>query len=424
LTVFVLLAAAMLLATLALLTRPYWWRSGAGTEARTIADAREQTRQLDALRASGALTDAQASEARARLEQRVGQVLARAQPPAAVPRAPAGMLGALTAFTLVVAIAGYSLIGTPQALDPGARLARAEGSGGHAITMAQIEGMTEKLAARLKEQPDDADGWSMLGRSYAVLGKPELALPAFKQAMALRPDDAMLLADYADTLALANGRNLEGEPSRLIARALELDPNNLKALSLAGTAAFLRKDYALALRHWEKMVQVSPDSDFVKQIQGGIDEARSLAAAAGQTIPARAPTPTAKIESPAAKAPVAQAAGVEKISGVVKLSAGLASKAAPDDTLFVYARPVQGPRMPLAILRKQVKDLPLTFSLDDSMAMSPSARLSAAQQVVVSARISKSGGATPQPGDLQGQSAPVTPGTSGLTIEIGQIVGQ
>ena len=109
---------------------------------------------------------------------------------------------------------------------------------------------------------------------------------------------------------------------------------------------------------------------------------------------------------------------------MVKLSAGLSGKAAPDDTLFVYARAAQGPRMPLAILRKQVKDLPLTFALDDSMAMSPAARLSSAQQVVVSARVTKSGGATPQPGDLQGQSAPVTPGTSGLTIEIGQIVGQ
>ncbi|HEY6353647.1 MAG TPA: c-type cytochrome biogenesis protein CcmI, partial [Burkholderiaceae bacterium] len=111
------------------------------------------------------------------------------------------------------------------------------------------------------------------------------------------------------------------------------------------------------------------------------------------------------------------------ISGVVKLAAALNGKAAPDDTLFVYARAAQGQRMPLAILRKQVKDLPLTFTLDDSMAMSPAARLSSAQQVVVGARISKRGEAMPQPGDLQGQSAPVAPGASGLTIEIGQVVG-
>jgi cytochrome c-type biogenesis protein CcmH len=411
LTTFVLLAAAMVLAALALLTRPLWRRSQR-TEA--AADAREQMRQLDALRASGALTDAQASEARARLEQRASQASAKeASPSAASARRPTRMLGALSGFTVVVAALGYTLIGTPQALDPQARIARADGAG-HSITMGQIEGMAEKLAARLKEQPNDVDGWAMLGRSYAVLGKPQLALAAFKQAMALRPDDAVLLADYADTLALVNGRNLEGEPSRLIARALELDPNNLKALSLAGTAAFIRKDYALALRHWEKMAQLSPDSDFVKQIQGGIDEARRLAAAAGTAV-AAAPSagPTAK--------PTAAAGAT--ISGVVKLAAALNGKAAPDDTLFVYARAAQGQRMPLAILRKQVKDLPLTFTLDDSMAMSPAARLSSAQQVVVGARISKRGEAMPQPGDLQGQSAPVAPGASGLTIEIGQVVG-
>jgi cytochrome c-type biogenesis protein CcmH len=408
LTTFVLAAAALVLAGLAVLTRPLWWRGrgDAAGDTPEMAEAREQLRQLDALRAGGALTDAQVGEARTRLQQRVGQAVSTpASAPAA--RRPSGMLSAVTLFALAVVVAGYATIGTPQALDPAARSARG-GAGDHAITAQQIQGMIDKLAARLKEQPDDADGWAMLGRSYAVLGQPQQALPAFKRAMELRPDDAALLADYADMLALANNRNLEGEPSRLIARALELDPNNLKALSLAGTAAFLRKDYALALRHWEKMAQLAPDAEFVKQIQGGIDEARRLAAAGGAPGPAARPAP-----APAAAATV---------SGVVKLASALQAKASPDDTLFVYARATQGPRMPLAILRKQVKDLPLTFTLDDSMAMSPAARLSSAQQVVVSARISKRGDATPQPGDLQGQSAPVAPGASGLTIEIGQVV--
>jgi len=296
------------------------------------------------------------------------------------------------------------------------RVARGD-SGGHSVTIEQVEAMAEKLAARLKEQPDDVEGWGMLGRSYSVLGKHAQAMAAFKQAVALKPDDPVLLADYADSMAMVNGRSLEGEPSRLIARALEVDPDNLKALSLAGTAAFIRRDYALALRHWEKMQQVAPDSDFARQIQDGIEEARRLTAAPGRAAPAPAqPAPP--------RATAAQAAGAATISGVVNLAAGLRSQAAPEDTLFVYARPAQGPRMPLAILRKQVKDLPLKFTLDDSMAMSPAARLSSAQQVVVNARISKSGTATPQPGDLLGQSDPVALGASGLTIEIGQIVGQ
>ena len=406
-TAFVLIAVVMAVVALALLTRPLWWP---GRRDANGAEAREQLRQLDALRASGTLTDVQASEARARLEQRVGQtVTAAAQP------RPRGLLPALSRFVLALVVVGYATLGTPQALDPAVRAARGDGGGaGHSITAEQIEAMVDKLAARLKDNPGDVEGWAMLGRSYAVLGQHPQAMAAFKQAAALKPDDAVLLADYADSMAMVNGRNLEGEPSRLIARALEVDPNNLKALSLAGTAAFMRKDYALALRHWERMQQAAPDSDFARQIQGGIEEARRLAATAGQTVPAPA----------APRSDTVQAAGSATISGVVRLAAGVRSKVAPEDTLFVYARPAQGPRMPLAILRKQVKDLPLRFTLDDSMAMSPAARLSSAQQVVVNARISKTGTATPQPGDLLGESEPVSPGASGLTIEIGQIVGQ
>ncbi|MCG3190649.1 MAG: hypothetical protein LKCHEGNO_03437 [Burkholderiaceae bacterium] len=410
-TAFVLISAAMAVVALALLTRPLWWGGrSAAPSSNAASEAREQLRQLDALRASGALTDAQTSEARTKLEQRLGQAIT--QPAAAARPQSAGMLSALTLFALAVVVGGYATIGTPQALDPAVRAA-GEG-GGHSITAEQIEAMVDKLAARLKENPGDIEGWTMLGRSYSVLGKHPQAMAAFKQAVALRPDDAALLADYADSMAMVNGRNLEGEPSRLIARALEADPNNLKALSLAGTAAFLRKDYAVALRHWEKMQQVAPDSDFAKQIQGGIDEARRLAGAADQNA------------RPAATSPRADAAqtGGATLSGVVRLAAGLRGKVAPEDTLFVYARHAQGPRMPLAILRRQAKDLPLQFTLDDSMAMSPAARLSSAQTVVIDARISKSGTATAQPGDLLGQSNPVAPGASGLTIEIGQIVGQ
>lgn len=418
-TAFILLAALMALATLALLLRPLWRRASAARE-HTPDDMREQLRQLDALRASGTLTDAQAGEARARLEQRAARNSTPSPATAAVPaQRPLALLATLSGFVVVVAAAGYALIGAPLALDPQVRAAQAGEGAGHSITMEQIEGMAAKLAARLKEQPDDAQGWAMLGRSYAVLGKHEQALPAFKQAMTLSPDDPVLIADYADALALANNRNLEGEPSRLIARALELDPSNLKALSLAGTAAFLRKDYALALQHWQKMAQVAPDSDFVRQIQGGIDEAQRLLAAAGGAPPTQQPArPAANAGSAAAGTATAS------VSGVVKLATALAGKAAPEDTLFVYARAAEGPRMPLAILRKQVKDLPLQFKLDDSMAMSPQARLSSAPRIVVSARISKRGEATPQPGDLQGQSAPVAPGASGLTVEIGQVVGQ
>jgi cytochrome c-type biogenesis protein CcmH len=239
-------------------------------------------------------------------------------------------------------------------------------------------------------------------------------VPAFKQAMALRPDDAVLIADYADALAVTNGRKLEGEPDQLIARALKIDPDNLKALSLAGTAAFDRKDYAGALLHWQKMTKLAPDSQFSQQIQSGIDEARRLSGGAS-AAPAAAPASAA--ERPAAPGLAAA------ISGTVSLAPALAAKASPEDTVFIFARPAEGSRMPLAILRKQVKDLPLKFTLDDSMAMSPAARLSSASRVVVGARISKAGQAMAQPGDLQGLSAPMGTTAQGLKIEISEVVG-
>ena len=132
----------------------------------------------------------------------------------------------------------------------------------------------------MKETPDDPEGWMLLARSYGALGRYNQAAQAYANAAARLPGDAGLLADYADVLAMAQGRRLQGEPERLIARALEADPNNLKALALAGTAAFEKQDYAGAVRHWERMLPlVPPDSDDARSIQASIAEARSLGGA-------------------------------------------------------------------------------------------------------------------------------------------------
>jgi cytochrome c-type biogenesis protein CcmH len=416
-TLFVAIGALLALLSLALLTRPLWRRAHAAAapvDAALIAALRQQLEQLATLKQSGVLGDAQYDEARQALERRIVDAVVRAPAPtAARPPRPRGLLLGLVAFVGVVAAAGYAWLGTPQALsgDVAAAPAAAAGSG-HSVSAEQIEAMIEKLAARLKENPQDADGWAMLGRSYAVLGRHAQAAPAFKQAVALRGDDAVLLADYADALAVQNGRSLDGEPGRLIDKALTIDPNNLKALSLAGTHAFNQQNYKLALQHWEKMARLAPSDDMVQQVQGGIDEARKLAGSS-----AAAPSPAAK---PSAT-PTAALPGAS-VSGSVSLAPALAAKARPDDTVFIFARATEGPRMPLAILRKQVKDLPLAFTLDDSMAMTPAAKLSSTPRVVVGARISASGNATPQPGDLQGFSAPVAPGAAGLKIQISEVV--
>ena len=418
-TLFVSIGALLALLTLALLTRPFWRRGRDGSNAPAQGEAalRQQIDQLAALHAAGALNQEQHAQARAVLEKKLIDTVAAAPEGSVAPRAGKALLASLAGFVGVVTIAGYAWLGTPRALEPGA-VAAAPTAADQTVTAEQIDSMIQALAARLKERPEDVEGWTMLGRSHAALGRHEQAVPAFKQAMALRPNDAGLITDYADALAMANGLNLEGEPNRLIEQALKVDPNNFKALSLAGTVAFNRQNYAQAIAHWERLTRLGPGTELAQQIQGGIDEARRRMA-----TPAAAATPAALAPSaPAPPATTTAAPTGASISGTVTLAASLTGKAQPEDTLFVYARAAEGSRMPLAILRKQVKDLPLSFTLDDSMAMSPAARLSSVARVVVSARISKRGEATPQTGDLQGLSAPVAPGAAGLKIQISEVV--
>jgi cytochrome c-type biogenesis protein CcmH len=320
---------------------------------------------------------------------------------------------------VAIAAAGYFLIGRPapqgEAEQP--QMVSADGKPApHATGADQIAAMTDKLSQRLKEKPDDVEGWSMLARSYSVLGRHADALKAYEKASNLRKDDPTLLADYADSLAVNNNSNLEGEPMKLVDRALHLDPKNLKALYLAGTYAFNKKDYTSAITFWEKLIQVGPPGNvFATQVEPAIAEARNLAGLPPAAKPLDA-APKAGAAAPSA------AAANATVSGTVTLSAALAKQAQPEDTVFVFARPAEGSRMPLAIMRKQVKDLPISFTLNDSMAMSPATALSTANKVIVGARISKSGNAMPQPGDLAGQSAPVSVGASGLKIEIKEAV--
>ncbi len=413
-TLFVVIGAVLALLALVLLTRPLWLAPPGGAasiDAAVVAPLRQQLEQLAALKQSGVLGDAAYDQARQALERRIVDAVVNT-PTSSIAVAPTTskpLLLGIACFVCVVVVAGYAWLGTPRALNndlaaapPAPTDAAAKG---HEVTLAQIEAMIDKLVLRLKDKPQDPDGWAMLGRSYAMIGRHEQAAPALKQALALRANDAVLLTDYADALAMVNGRSLDGEPNALVEQALKLDPNLLKALSLAGTHAFNRHDYKGALKHWEKMLTLAPDTEMAKQIQSDVDEARKLAGVGSASTP----------DKPA------MATGAS-VSGTVTLAPALAAKARPDDTLFVFARATQGPRMPLAIVRKQVKDLPLTFTLDDSMAMTPAAKLSSASLVVVGARISARGDATPQPGDLQGFSAPVSPGATGLKIQIADVV--
>jgi cytochrome c-type biogenesis protein CcmH len=321
-----------------------------------------------------------------------------------------------------------------------------QAEGGPAMpSQADFATMADRLAERLKTTPDDVEGWTMLGRSYSVLERFPQALQAYQRVLALRPQDAQAHADVADALAMASGRKLDGQPERLIAQALALDPDNAKALGLAGTIAFERGDAATAARHWERALKATqPGSEMGTRLRAAVDEARKsagLAALPPASATAAAPAgakpadrvvavaPAAAPAAPAAPAEPAGAGGdgarVDAAASVqvrITLAPALAARAAPGDTVFIFARSPQGGRAPLAIQRRQVKDLPLDITLDDAMAMSPALRLSTVSQVIIGARISKSGNAMPQPGDLQGLSPMVAVGSRGLQLQIGEVL--
>jgi len=342
------------------------------------------------------LREAQAEDARRLREDSA----VSAQPPATA--APARRTAWVLALALPLATAGlYLHLGDPRAVVPGA--APPAGADRHATTPEQIEQRVAALAERLRAKPDDVEGWTMLGRSYTVLGRYRDAATALERANTLAPNNASLLADWADVLGMAQGRRLQGKPTQLIQRALDADPRHVKALALAGTVAFEAKDYAAAKGYWERLLAVvPPDSPLARSVQGSIAEASALDA------PQSASAPTAT-------------AAAATISGQVEISPELASRVQAGDTLFVFARAVDGPRMPLAILRQPGAKLPLRFTLDDSMAMAPTLRLSGFKDVVVGARLSRSANATPQPGDLIGQSAALRPGVQNLRLVIDRV---
>lgn len=278
-----------------------------------------------------------------------------------------------------------------------------------------IEGMVSQLLQRLADDPNDVEGWMMLGRSYQFMKNFEKAASAYKKAVELSGgQDPNLLADYADALAVSNNRSMAGEPIELVKKALAISPNHEKALWLAGTAAYQVGDLNNAYAFWEKLRnQFPPGSENWEALERNLQEVRGMMAQAGLEVP--------KDSAPAAAASATGVSGTS-VSGRVELVAALTGNASPEDTVFVFARAANGPPMPLAVLRKKVKDLPVEFTLDDSMAMSPQMKLSSFPEVVVGARISKTGNAMPQSGDMQGLSPVVSVGTTGIPVTINSVV--
>ena len=418
-TVFWAVAALFLLGALLMLL-PALLQPGAGgvsLASANLAVHRDQLREAEGDLAAGLLGADQLAQTRREIQRRVledGGAAASALSNAGPARRTAWLLALLIPLASVLT---YLQLGDPQAVVPA--LPAAPGDR-HSVTPDQIQKMVAALGERLKAQPDDAEGWLMLGRSYTALGRYRDAATALRRAQALVPPNATLLADLADVVGMANNKRLAGEPARLVQQALDVDPRHVKALALAGSVSFEAKDYPGARRHWGQLLAVLPaDSPMARSVQGSMAEATQLEAGG----PVAAGPGGGGAGGSTAEAAAAPAAGsrATAISGQVVLSPELAARVAAGDTLFIFARAAQGPRMPLAILRRPADGQPADFTLDDAMAMAPNLKLSGFAQVVVGARISRSGNATPQPGDLVGQSGVVAPGAQGLRIVIDRV---
>ncbi|RZI84779.1 MAG: c-type cytochrome biogenesis protein CcmI [Rubrivivax sp.] len=256
----------------------------AAADALNLDVLRDQLRELTADLHAGTIDADAYQSARLDLERRVAQEVQQAGrlPAKANQRQP------WTALAVALAVAGiglslYAKLGTPKALEAASLVQTpAEPSvadGPPAVTEAQIEGMVARLAEKLKAKPDDAQGWRMLARSYETLRRFDQAVEAYQHLLTLQPNDANVLVDYAVTLAMSSGQSLTGEPERVIQRALALDPDNVQALALAGSAAFERRDYAQAIKPWQQVLaRVPPESSMAESIKASIAKAQALAA--------------------------------------------------------------------------------------------------------------------------------------------------
>lgn len=395
----VMALVAMLFIALPLLRRTRKPGVAPEQDAANVAIYTDQLAELEDDLSNRLLSQTQFDLAKPELERRLLQDV-----PAGVTQAPAQQsarwFGVLLSLLIpLIAIGLYFQLGTPEALNAPAPVDQTVSA-----QEQEIEAILPRLVQHLREQPGDIAGWKNLGRALLALQRFDEAAQAYEKITLITPKSAQAFADYADALGMAQGQKLAGKPTQVIAQALKLDPKNPKARYLAGFASIEAGNLKEAIMHWEKLLAELPPE------QRGVDTLREKIAELKQ----KTGLPSATTGTEAKSTAVASAT----ISGQAQLNAALKNQASPEDTVFVFARAVDGPKMPLALLRVKVKDLPVDFKLDDSMAMSPQMKLSNFPNVVIVARVSKNGTAIPQPGDLEGVSAPVKLGAHNVKIEI------
>lgn len=405
----VLLMAALLAAAGFWLTRPLFARAKTTAVARRTANVlAHQTRlaELDADVAVGVLPVAEAEPLRRELDARLIDDAAASE---AAPAATATVQGrpllatAIALTMLAFAAAWYWQAGSW-------RVAQQIAAGPAAIPGdAEVEGMVARLAERLASQPDDAEGWAMLGRSYFVMGRHADAAKAYGEAnqRAAAPNAEWLVGE-GEAMAMSRDRDLLGRPAQLFERALTLTPDDGKALWYGALADAQAQNFSRAAERLRRLLAQDPPEELRGVISARLDELQSRIGPAGAKASQVAPA-TAASDTP-------------RLVVQVSLAAALRENLPADATLFVFAKAASGPPMPLAVQKLAKARLPITVTLDDSMAMTPATKLSQFERYVITARLSRSGNAQAATGDLEGRAEAERGTASVVPVEIDRVL--
>jgi cytochrome c-type biogenesis protein CcmH len=376
---------------------------------------RDQIADLDHEHKSGHISDAEWQQSRDELSMRLLEDTAAQDDPVAKQEKPALWTAVLVAVALPLSAMGmYMWLGEPDALNPIAVQSTDK------VDPTQLLQMAESLAQKLNDKPDNLQGWVMLGRTYRTLEKFDASVQAYDRALKLSADDDLKL-ERVEVLAMKSQGNFEGEPWNVIRDILQRDPQNYGALLMAGSASYSHEKFADALKYWQQarkpLAADNPDVPGLDEAIASVQQKLGMPAQVAKGPSAQMNAAQTPAAAPSANTSGAPSTGLT-VSGQVALAEALKGKVKPSDVVFIYATPANGERMPLAIFKTTVAQLPLAFTLDDSTAMTPERKLSGAGEVLVKVRVSKSGNAMPQSGDLAGTLGPVKVGSKGLKLEI------
>jgi cytochrome c-type biogenesis protein CcmH len=358
---------------------------------------RDQLRDLEAEYAQGAFDKAQFDAAKLELENRLAEDALSDEDQPIFNRGGKKLGIALGVAIPLLAFGIYFLIGNPWAIN---EAVPAIASGQHG----DFSAMLDKVRQKTEENPNDAEAWLMLAKTHSVMEQWPDANKAYARAVQLQPKNATALAGFAESLAILNGRVLQGQPAELIRQALAINPKEPKALELAGIGAFQENNFAQAAYYWKQLLnQLPPDSPYAMDIAVALKEAKEKAETAfGKPLDKMLGTDKVVIQT---------------INGKVEISPKLKDKLPANATIFLFAKPLEG-GMPVAAIRSEASKLPLEFELNDSMAMNPEMRLTSFKEVTLTARVSLTGEAMAKSGDLEGTLSPVKVGAKDIKLII------